>query len=362
MRIQASKLFITYARCKLPKHIIWEGLHRMLGRLGHDVHRFCVVQEEHKKEGPDQVDKSLHRLHVHAIVILDSELGCFKSRDFDINGYHPNIKSLLSEPHAFKYLNKDFDPIHNYTEDEVVDLLLKAEEKMVKEPKKYGPKIDWNDVCSQLMEGVSPKDLVQQNKSLYMHLDKIMKNKKIYDRLMRADPEKLKERDFKWYYGPTGAGKSRPIYDKYGSTLYYRADEKYWGNYHDQDVVLYSDLDGHKFHWVQELKNVTDWYPFSVCVKCDDPLLIRPKTILVTSNYTIRELFKQYFEIGKRTWDEELVLAVERRFEQIYVPKETTKEDLRYDLFSDNYFFELPKSPSLFDPVEYKDISYDKLF
>lgn len=106
-----------------------------------------------------------------------------------------------------------------------------------------------------------------------------------------------------WIFGTPGSGKSyyaRATYKPY----YMKMQNKWWDGYMDEPNVILDDFDfkglGHL------LKIWGDEYGFNAESK-GSVHFIRPKKIIVTSNYTIRDMFGD---------DQEMMLAVARRFEQ----------------------------------------------
>lgn len=82
---------------------------------------------------------------------------------------------------------------------------------------------------------------------------------------------------------------------------------KWWDSYSDQEVVLIDDVDYNQVNWIGYfLKIWSDHYPFIAEVKGGSKL-IRPKKVIVTSQYSIDNLFN----------DEELKKALKRRFKEI---------------------------------------------
>ena len=104
-----------------------------------------------------------------------------------------------------------------------------------------------------------------------------------------------------WICGPPGCTKSRP-FQEMKPAVYTKAQNKWWGSYDHEEVVLIEDFDMVVLGSL--LKIWADRYSFIAEIKgCE--LWIRPKRIIVTSNYTIEELFHQ---------DPKLVAALTRRF------------------------------------------------
>lgn len=104
-----------------------------------------------------------------------------------------------------------------------------------------------------------------------------------------------------WYWGGPGTGKSRTAREKYPNA-YLKAQNKWWDGYTGQEHVILDDLDtdvlGHY------LKIWADRYACTGEVKGGTIPLLH-KTLVVTSNYSIEQLF---------TKDTEMALAIRRRF------------------------------------------------
>lgn len=111
-----------------------------------------------------------------------------------------------------------------------------------------------------------------------------------------------------WIHGPPGVGKSFYARQCYGTNLYLKAQNKWWDGYQGQQNVLLDDLDSDCLgHY---LKIWADKYAFTAECK-GSSVQIRPKNFIVTSNYTIDELFAK---------DQTLIEAIKRRFYRIFIP------------------------------------------
>lgn len=122
-------------------------------------------------------------------------------------------------------------------------------------------------------------------------------------RMYKPQLEDLAEYSAYWYVGPPGTGKSRKARQQYPG-LYNKLINKWWDGYEHEEVVLLDDFSKTNVHTGDALKNWADHYPFRAEVK-GSSMMIRPKVIIVTSNYEIEELWPE---------DPVLVAALQRRF------------------------------------------------
>lgn len=110
------------------------------------------------------------------------------------------------------------------------------------------------------------------------------------------------ELENEWWWGPAGTGKSMKAFTEYPDA-YIKSLNKWWDGYHDQEVVIIDDWGPNQSVLVDHLKHWADRYPFPAEVK-GSSMRIRPKKIIVTSNYAISDCFE-------RIEDQE---AIRRRF------------------------------------------------
>jgi len=108
-----------------------------------------------------------------------------------------------------------------------------------------------------------------------------------------------------WYIGPTEAGKSHKAWHTFPE-LYDKPLNKWWDGYLGEETVLLDDVGPKHAAWIgYYLKRWADKWSFPAEQK-GSTTNIRPKRIIVTSQYTIRELFGE---------DPRACEAIERRFE-----------------------------------------------
>lgn len=118
-----------------------------------------------------------------------------------------------------------------------------------------------------------------------------------------VEVEDRNELDNVWICGPSGCGKSQLVRNNY-PLFYSKGMNKWWDGYNHEPVVLLDDFDPKHGEYLDYfLKIWADHYAFNAEVK-GGMLRIRPKTVVVTSQYNIEACFK----------DPEAVAAIKRRF------------------------------------------------
>lgn len=131
-----------------------------------------------------------------------------------------------------------------------------------------------------------------------------------YDRLRsfkRRERNILDNLENEWWFGPTGTGKSRTVWDKYPEH-YGKQLNKWWDGYQDEDVVVIEEWCPKNEVSASGLKIWSDRYPFNAEVKGGQLKLIRPKKIIVTSNYTMEQCFPRNEDLE----------PLKRRFKEVY--------------------------------------------
>ena len=114
-----------------------------------------------------------------------------------------------------------------------------------------------------------------------------------------------------WIYGKSGVGKTRLVTKLYPDA-YLKRMNKWYDGYNGEDVIVLDDLDPSHSFMGYELKKLADRYCFLAEIK-NASMYIRPKRVVVTSQYPIEAIWKD---------DKETKEALARRFKIIHVTEQ----------------------------------------
>lgn len=112
-----------------------------------------------------------------------------------------------------------------------------------------------------------------------------------------------------WWVGLSGTGKSKTLWQTYPE--HYGKDlNKWWDGYQDEEIVAIEEWSPKYEMLASKLKVWADRYPFNAEIKGGTLLKIRPKKVIVLSNYTIEQCFPNPEDQG----------PLKRRFKSVYFP------------------------------------------
>lgn len=108
-----------------------------------------------------------------------------------------------------------------------------------------------------------------------------------------------------WIWGKSGIGKSRAVRTAFPDA-YLKPCNKWWDGYRDQEIVIVEDVDPNHKVLAHHFKLWGDHYSFPAEQK-GTTIAIRPRWIIVTSQYPIEDCFERFQDIE----------AISRRFRPI---------------------------------------------
>lgn len=161
----------------------------------------------------------------------------------------------------------------------------------------------WDEVKNHIASGGDVLS-TQSSQILILHYGNLSKLSYAYR--MRAVPRWVEMNNL-WITGPTGSGKTRWVAENYPGAYIKNASNKWFDGYEFEDVVSIEDV-GRGYPTSSELKVWGDHYRFNAEYK-GGSVCIRPSRVIITSNYTIAELYP----------DPQDLPALLRRFRVVHV-------------------------------------------
>lgn len=158
-----------------------------------------------------------------------------------------------------------------------------------------------------------------------------------------------------WWVGPSGTGKSRLLWELYPKH-FPKALNKWWDGYRHQEVVAIEEWSPKNDLTASSLKKWADRYPFPGEIKGGCLQGLRPKKIIVLSNYTPQQCFLAQEDLE----------PILRRFTVMYFPKEAQHARFRaadfcipIDTIMESVITETSEEDM---DLEFPDLDLDKLF
>lgn len=165
-----------------------------------------------------------------------------------------------------------------------------------------------NDIHGFVLAMSASDEKVTERVLIEEHSQMVARYPMFVDRVQRLyhPPKALTELNNFWYFGVPGAGKSFKA--KTHGSFFKKFPNKWHCGYAGEDVIIVEDLEPrHAAFMGHYLKLWADLDPYTAQVK-GSSMFIRPKTIIVTTNYGIMDM----------GWDEITTQAIQRRFQVEY--------------------------------------------
>jgi hypothetical protein len=113
---------------------------------------------------------------------------------------------------------------------------------------------------------------------------------RLVEQVLDDDKGNLNSLEHEWWYGDTGTGKSRKARTDNPCAYIKEPTSIWWDGYKNEDVVIIDDFDKFQVSQGGAMKRWLDHYPFQGQKK-GSMRMMRPKKIIVTSNYHPREIW-----------------------------------------------------------------------
>ena len=308
--MKQKTFFLTFPHCNLEKRAVFDFF-----LVKHKPEVVLVSQEPHKDGN----------YHFHVWLEFNKKIIIRNSRYFDIQDYHCNIGKIRnslcnSRKNVIRYITK-FD----------------------KEPLIFGCNIkdELKEHCirrtimERLIKGENLNKVILEYPQEIFNYDKYRKNINLFN-LDKNKPNKIIMRKCFWLYGPSGIGKSYLVRNTFDN-IYEKSNNVWWDGYNNEKTVLIDDFDKTCVKLSYYLKIWGDNYRFNGEIKGS---IIQPiyNKLIITSNYNIEELF-----YDEEKPDIELVNALKRRYEEIYVYDKGQLEEVKEIIKKDyiNRFLDL---------------------
>lgn len=271
---KVSQWFLTYPKCDISLDDILKHLNTI-----DSVIHYVIASEKHK-------DGSSHR-HVY-VKYVDGILRNKASTLFDVGGYHGNYQPVRSPKSVIKYCTKEDNYLSNF------DVKLYSQKK--------------GKVSVETLKTKTTKQALTDGDISFLQTRQYQ-----FSRSIMEEPYEHPDVRGIWIHGPTGTGKSRIAREHtklMGYKLYNKGQNRWFDGYDGEEVILIDDFDQMGVGLHHLLKIWTDRYACNGEVKGSKVNLVH-KEFLVTSNFTIEELFADLPEVTRQ--------AIKRRFREVYL-------------------------------------------
>lgn len=202
--------------------------------------------------------------------------------------------NLLNTPYLQGYVHyntlKSFGQVvldfkDNYIErkswEEAVINYLKKDDRFVK---RGSPPL------TKIQKGKKIKDFLNNQFKMIKENKQNEINSKIQNQIEK-NPLDYTSEDNYWYYGPKDVDKNEKAREDLKNP-YLKLCNQHWNNYQMEENVLIEDFNKRSMFLLHHLKMWSDKYPFYIEIK-NKIGKIRPKRIIVTSNYHPKDIWKR---------------------------------------------------------------------
>lgn len=145
-------------------------------------------------------------------------------------------------------------------------------------PPAQGERTDWEHIRDDLKEGKSLEDLAETHPG---HLIRYPNGMRTMQSVLRGKRKSDDPPIVRWFYGPTGSGKSRAAHDAHPDAYVKMPGNKWWDGYDQQDAVIIDDYRCDLCPF-SHLLQLLDRYPYRVEMK-GTSMQFCSKNIIITT-------------------------------------------------------------------------------
>lgn len=181
-----------------------------------------------------------------------------------------------------------------------------------------GKRNDLNELYGMIKDGLSDYDIIESNPKYMMQFNKIDRCRQVL--LEEKFKNTFREMTVEYWYGDTGAGKTKTVMERYGYENVYRVTNyKYpFDGYKGQDVIVFEEF--YNSIRIQEMLTYLDGYPLELPCRYNNKIACYTK-VFILSNVPFDDQYRDIFREHPQTF-----YAFQRRISCI---KEFSKDGLK---------------------------------
>lgn len=214
---------------------------------------------------------------------------------------------------------------------------------------RQGARNDLNDLYAMIKDGMSNYDILEQNPSFMLNLDKIERARQIVNE--ERYKHDWRELDVTYIYGTTGTGKTRGVMERYGYESVFRVTDYLhpFDNYKGQDVIIFEEF--RSSIRVADMLNYLDGYPLELPCRYNNKVACFTKVYIIT-NIPLSEQYTNVQKESPETW-----LAFLRRIGHVvqYKAHDILTHNVR--LLDDGFIELLDDEKTPYDKIKVSDVN-----
>ena len=164
---------------------------------------------------------------------------------------------------------------------------------------RQGARNDLTDLYDMIKEGCSDYEILAMNPSYMMQLDKIERCRQIVNE--EKYKHEFRQLQVEYWYGKSGAGKTRLVMEKYNYEAYRITDQKHpFDGYAGQDVIIFEEF--RSTYRIQDMLNYLDGYPLRLPCRYNNRVACYTKVYLL-SNVDLKDQYRETQREYEETWN-----------------------------------------------------------